>query len=53
MNRSKNKTPSHMLSNNCFSKFMQHVHYVLLFLVQHGGKFRPVSNFTELHDVTL
>ena len=31
----------------------QHAQYVILFIFSSGGKYRPVSNFTELHALTL
>ena len=31
----------------------QHAQYVILFIFSSGGKYRPVSNFTELYALTL
>ena len=51
MNRTKNRTPGHMLSNSGLSTRAACRVHVTIFST--GGKFQPVSNFTELHALTL
>jgi len=51
LNRTKNRTPDDMLSNNGFCLCSISAVHVTIF--SNGSKFHPVSNFTGLHALTL
>ena len=50
LNHTKNKTPNYVLSNNGLCLCIATVRVTIF---STGGKFQPVSNFTELHALTL